>query len=152
MRELGATIEDLPSRMDFDQAQANFYNAARDGLARALHLARRRGGDRAAVRARPAAPHGRGRPRARRASTPRTRSSYLGVVEQRVRSLHTGCRWVLHSLADMKAKGSPGEHLTALVAATIARQRCGRVVAEWERARLDEVPARERAGRRSRST
>ncbi len=33
MRELTVTLEDLPSRIDFDQAQANFYNAARDGLA-----------------------------------------------------------------------------------------------------------------------
>ncbi|MCA9585103.1 MAG: CBS domain-containing protein, partial [Myxococcales bacterium] len=38
--------------------------------------------------------------------------------------------------------GSAGERLTALVAATIARQSSGRPVAEWERARLDEVVAR----------
>ena len=32
MSELGATIEDLPARMDFDHARANLYAAARDGL------------------------------------------------------------------------------------------------------------------------
>ena len=42
----------------------------------------------------------------------------------------------------MKSRGSPGERLTALVAATIARQETARPVAEWERARLDEIPAR----------
>ncbi len=45
----------------------------------------------------------------------------LGVVEARVRSLHTGSRWALRSFADMKAKGPHGEHLTALVAASVDR-------------------------------
>jgi CBS domain-containing protein len=39
----------------------------------------------------------------------------------------------------MNNKGSSGERLNALVAATVARQKTGRPVAEWERARLDEV-------------
>jgi CBS domain-containing protein len=46
---------------------------------------------------------------------------------------------MLQSLAGMKDRGSPGERLTALVAATVARQKTGRVVSEWERARLDEI-------------
>lgn len=141
MRELTATIEDLPARMDFDQARANFYNAAREGLsARFVWLD---GEDVIAQpfvldRLLPLAEAGLARGGVDDADA----KKYLGVVERRVRSLHTGSRWALRSLADMKPEGSPGDHLAALVAATIARQDTGRPVAEWERARLDEVPAR----------
>ncbi|HVH44881.1 MAG TPA: CBS domain-containing protein [Labilithrix sp.] len=141
MRELTATIEDLPARMDFDHAQANFYNAARDGLsARFTWL----DGEEVIAqpfvldRLLPIAEAGLSRGGVDDADI----KKYLGVVEKRVRTLHTGSRWALRSLADMKAKGPSGEHLTALVAATIARQETARPVAEWERARLDEVPAR----------
>ena len=41
------------------------------------------------------------------------RERYLGVVERRVRTGRTGSRWMLHSLADMKDHGTPGERLTA---------------------------------------
>lgn len=141
MKELCATIEDLPSRMEFDHAQANFYAAARDGLgARFSWL----DGEEVIAqpfildRLLPLAEAGLARARVADADAKR----YLGVVEKRVRTLHTGSRWALRSLSDMKARGSAGERLTALVAATIARQETARPVAEWERARLDEVPAR----------
>ena len=141
MRELTATIEDLPARMDFDEAQANFYNAAREGLAaRFIWL----DGEEVIAqpfvldRLLPLAESGLARAGVEDSDIKR----YLGVVEKRVRTLHTGSRWALRSLADMKPRGTPGEHLAALVAATIARQETGRPVAEWERARLDEVAAR----------
>jgi CBS domain-containing protein len=141
MKELCATIEDLPSRMDFDHAQANFYNAAREGLAARFTWL---DGEEVIAqpfvldRLLPIAEAGLARSGVDDADAKR----YLGIVEKRVRTLHTGTRWALRSLADMKARGAPGEHLTALVAATIARQETARPVAEWERARLDEVPAR----------
>lgn len=141
MRELTTTIEDLPARMDFDHAQANFYNAAREGLsARFVWLD---GEDVIAQpfvldRLLPLAEAGLARSGVHDADAKR----YLEVIDRRVRSLHTGARWALRSLADMKPKGSQGDHLAALVAATIARQATGRPVSEWERARLDEVPAR----------
>ena len=141
MTELTQTIEDLPSRMDFDNAQANFYAAARDGLAARFTW---RDGEEVIAqpfildRLLPLAESGLARANVDDADA----KKYLGIVEKRVRTLHTGSRWALRSLADMKSRGAPGEHLTALVAATIARQDTGRPVAEWERARLDEVPSR----------
>jgi len=141
MKELTATVEHLPSRIEFDHAQANFYNAARDGLsARFTWL----DGEEVIAqpfvldRLLPLAEQGL----ARGGVDDTLIKRYLGVIEKRVRSLHTGTRWALRSLVDMKSKGTQGEHLTAIVAATIARQETGRPVAEWERARLDEVPAR----------
>jgi CBS domain-containing protein len=141
MRELSETIEDLPSRMDFDHAQANFYNAARDGLAARFNWL---DGEEVIAqpfildRLLPIAEAGLARSKV----DPDDAKKYLGVVEKRVRTLHTGTRWALRSLSDMKPSGLPGEHLTALVAATIARQETSRPVTEWERARLDEIPKR----------
>ncbi len=156
MRELTATIENLPARMEFEQAQQNFYNAARDSLgARFVWL----DGEEVIAqpfildRLLPLAEAGL----ARAGVDGDEAKRYLGIVDKRVRSLHTGSRWALRSLADMKPRGgdpgssrgvdgsrsgTQGEHLAALVAATIARQETARPVAEWERARLDEIPKR----------
>ncbi len=63
---------------------------------------------------------------------------YLGVIEERVRSKRTGSQWLLHSLSSMKRDAALGDRLTSLTAATIARQKEGRPVHEWEPARLIE--------------
>jgi CBS domain-containing protein len=136
MVELGSTLDDLPRRLDISQARANLYAAARDGLGarftwldgeevlaqplildRLLPLARA-GLDRAGV-------------------DPEDSARYLGIVERRVRSLHSGSRWVIRSLAGMQ-EVSAGLRGTLLVAAMIARQRSGRVVSEWEPAEVRE--------------
>jgi CBS domain-containing protein len=138
MSELTATIEDLPARMDFDHAQANFYNAARDGLSSRFTWL-----DSEEVIAQPfvverllpLAEKGLARAGVDDADA----KKYLGIIDERVRSLRTGSRWMLRSLQSMKSRGSQGERLNAVVAATIARQKTGRPVVEWERARLDEL-------------
>jgi len=61
------------------------------------------------------------------------------VVEARVRSQRTGARWQMSSWTALKDKATSGQRSNALVAATVQRQQTGRPVAEWERARLDEV-------------
>lgn len=141
MSELTATIENLSARMDFDHAQANFYAAARDGLAARLTWL-----DNEEVIAQPFILD-RLLPLAeaglvRAGVDPYAITRYLGVIDQRVRSLRTGAQWQLRSLANMKARGSTGERLAAMTAATVARQNTGRPVAEWERARLDEIQGR----------
>lgn len=141
MSELTATVEDLPSRLEFERASHNFYAAARDGLA-----ARFTWIDNEEVIAQPfilerlipLAEKGL----ARAGVDDKDSKRYLEVVDQRVRSLRTGSQWVLRSLETMKNRGSPGERVAAVVAATVARQRTGRPVCEWERARLDEIQGR----------
>ncbi|MBX3227924.1 MAG: CBS domain-containing protein [Labilithrix sp.] len=143
MRELTETVEDLPARMEFENAKQNFYNASREGLsARFVWL------DGQDVIAQPfildhllpLAERGLARGGVDDAEA----KKYLSVIDKRVRSLHTGTRWALRSLQDMKprGRGNRGEELAALVAATIARQETARPVSEWERARIDELPAR----------
>lgn len=138
MSELSATIDDLPARMDFDHAQANFYAAARDGLAARFTWL---DGEEAIAqpfildKLLPLAEKGLSRAGVDDADA----KKYLGVVEERVRTLRTGSNWMLRSLSSMKSRGSQGERLNAVVAATLARQKSGRPVVEWERARLEET-------------
>jgi CBS domain-containing protein/gamma-glutamylcysteine synthetase len=141
MMELVATIESVPPHLAFEHAAANFDSVARDGLSARLTwldgeetLAQPLVLDKLL----PLAEKGLARGGVDEADAKR----YLGIIDARVRSMRTGSNWMLHSLSGMKDKGSPGERLNALVAATIARQKSGRVVAEWERARLDEAHAK----------
>ncbi len=147
MSELGATVEDVTTRIEFDDALANFYAAARDGLgARMTWL------DGEEVMAQtlvlekllPLAEAGL----KRAGADPNDITRYLGVIEQRARTMRTGSRWALSSFAGMKDRGSLGEKLTALTAATVARQMTGRTVSDWERARLDEVGSAKNSYRR----
>ena len=138
MSEMGATIEDVTGLMDFEHAQTNFVNAARQGLGatftwfegeeipapklileRLLPLAAA-GLDRAGI-----------------AHVDRDR--YLGVIEKRVATGRTGSRWILQSLAGMRDHGTPAERLNALTAAIVARQTENRPVHDWELARLGEA-------------
>lgn len=140
MTELGATIDDVADRMQFDEARVNLYAAARDGLRARftwldgqevlaqpfvldtlLPLAKA-GLDRAGV-------------------DPKDSARYLGIIEQRAKSLHTGSAWQLNSLTKMRGRGTPGARATALVAGLVARQKTDAVVADWELATLSEKDA-----------
>jgi CBS domain-containing protein len=140
MAELGAQGEDVTRRIDFDQAGANFYSAAREGLGvnftwldgeeiTASHLV--------LDRLIPLAEAGLRRQGIVEADIKR----YLSVVDARVRTARTGARWLLSSWNALKNKATSRERSSALVAATVQRQQTGRPVAEWERARLDEADA-----------
>jgi CBS domain-containing protein len=140
MAELGARLEDVSGRLDFDQAGANFYTAAREGMG--AHFTWLDGEELSATqlileRLLPIAEAGLRRQRINDEDVKR----YLGVIDARCRSGRTGARWLLSSWNALRDKAPPGERSNALVAATINRQLTGRPVSEWERARLDEVEA-----------
>jgi len=138
MAELGAREEDVTRRIDFEQAGANFYTAAREGLG--AHFTWLDGEDLSAAhlvldRLLPLAEAGLRRHGIFEDDIKR----YLSVIDQRVRTARTGSRWLLSSWSALKGQATTGERSNALVAATVARQETGRPVAEWERARLDEA-------------
>ncbi|HUJ61087.1 MAG TPA: glutamate-cysteine ligase family protein [Kofleriaceae bacterium] len=140
MAELAARHEDITRRIEFDQAGANFYTAAREGLGASFTWLD--GKDISAERLMldellPIAEAGLRRQNVNDDDIKR----YLGVVDARVRSGRTGARWQLSSWNALKDKATSGERSIALVAATLQRQGTGRPVSEWERARLDEVVA-----------
>lgn len=60
------------------------------------------------------------------------REYYLGIIDQRVRTLRTGSRWQLESLARMKNQGSLDERLRSLTSSMITQQRAGRPIHEWD--------------------
>lgn len=64
---------------------------------------------------------------------------YLGVIEERVKSLRTGAQWMVDSYSAMKEEGNRSESLSALVAATLSRQRTGKPVHTWDPAALWEA-------------
>lgn len=138
MTELSHTLEGLASKMDFDHAKANFYAAAREGLSARFSWI---SGEEVIAQPfildhlLPLAESGLARAKVDEADAKR----YLGIFDKRVRSLRTGSRWMLRSLSGMRGGGSAGEGLSALVAATVARQSEGKPVSEWEDARLEEA-------------
>lgn len=140
MNELGATIDDVGERLAFDDARANLYAAARDGL-----RARFRWLDGEEVLAQPFVLD-RLLPLAR-AGLERAKvngkdiNRYLGIIERRTRSLQTGSAWQLNSLSGMRGRGTPGARATALVAGMVVRQKTDSVVADWELANLSEKDA-----------
>jgi len=138
MVELGHRELDFTHRIDFDQAGANFYTAAREGIG--SHFTWLDGEDvtaRALVLERllPLAEAGLHRQKV----NPAHIKKYLGVVEERVRTARTGARWQLSSWNSLRDRATPSERATAVVAATVQRQLTGRPVSDWERARLDEA-------------
>jgi predicted transcriptional regulator len=137
MTELGATIDQLPPLLEYEQARANLYSAAREGLG--ARLAWIDGRDYTAQslildKLLPIARAGLARSKVHDADA----DHYLKILEERVSLRRTGSRWTLLSLAGMKGAGTQGARQTTLVAATIARQASGKVVSEWELARLEE--------------
>ncbi|HYM80520.1 MAG TPA: glutamate-cysteine ligase family protein [Candidatus Limnocylindria bacterium] len=138
MISLAAKVEDITQRIEFEQAKTNFVSAAREGLG--AHLVWLDGELLPAPqlvldRLLPLADEGLSAVGIDAAD----RSRYLGIVEQRARTGRTGSRWLIHSLTGMKGRGTPAERLNALTAATVARQREGRPVSEWEPAQLEEA-------------
>jgi len=131
------TGRDVPQRLDFDSARANFNAAAREGLraqfdwldGRTLPAGElllenliplaRQGLDELGVDAEDA-------------------ERYLGIVRRRVESGQTGSTWLLKSHAGMKDQGTRAERLTCLTGALLDRQNAGSPVHTWELARLDE--------------
>lgn len=140
MAEMGAKMEDVTGRIDFDQAGANFYTAAREGVG--AHFTWLDGEEISAThlildKLLPIAEAGLRRQNIVDEDVKR----YLGTIDQKVRTARTGARWLMSSWNAMKDKGTPGERANALVAATVQRQQTGRPVSEWERARIDEAEA-----------
>ena len=129
---------DVTSVMEFDVARENFVAAARLGLG--AHLSWPERGNIPAqqlllVDLLPVARQG--------LQDLDTDSSdidrYLGVIEERVRSLRTGSQWQVDSYDAMKCDGSQAECLTAIVAATVSRQLSEQPVHTWELASLEEA-------------
>jgi len=137
MTELGPTIGDIPSRMSFDDARANLYAAAREGIrARLMWLD---GEEMLAPQLLlekliPLATKGLQRMNIDAADIAR----YMGILERRAKNLRTGANWSLQSLSSMGSRGTPGQRLTAMTAGMVTRQKGNQPVCDWDLAGIDE--------------
>jgi CBS domain-containing protein len=135
---LSHKFDDITKVMEFEDAKMNFNSAARLGLGAQLswfdgetlpaanlicdHLV-------------PLARDGL----ERRGIAAEDVDRYLGVIERRVAGYRTGAQWIVNSLAGMRSRGTMGERLNALTAATVSRQKAEQPVSEWELAKLEEA-------------
>jgi CBS domain-containing protein len=135
----GAKVfHDVPKRLDFDDAKANFVAAGRYGLKAGLTWF-----DNQAINAQelildvllPIAREGLLEATVDEDDVTRL----LDIIEGRVSTGRTGAWWLVRSFQQMKAAGTSGERLVALTAATADRQGSGRPVHEWETAKIDEA-------------
>lgn len=69
---------------------------------------------------------------------------YLDVLEERVRSKHTGSQWQLDSYHFLQGRGNRVERLAAITAATVENQTTGRPVHTWDPAALEQAGGWER--------
>lgn len=129
---------DVTRAIEFDQAKTNFLTAARLGMTAQFtwfdhrrHLAQ----DLIRHELIPLAREGL----AASGIVASDIDRYLGVIEERATSGRTGARWLLDSLAGLKDQGTGTERLSALTAATLARQKDGAPVHTWPLARLEEA-------------
>ncbi len=135
---LSDLYEDITKVIDFENAKMNFLNAARQGLSAQMSWLEGHEMPAAQLILDTLLPMAR-ESLGKRGIDPADIQRYLGVIEDRVSRGQTGSRWFLNSLAAMKDKGTPGERLIALTAATVTRQKEGRPVSEWPLAEIGEA-------------
>ncbi|HSO73998.1 MAG TPA: CBS domain-containing protein [Blastocatellia bacterium] len=137
MSGLANEHRDITDRIQFDDAKSNFHAAARFGLDAQLMWLDGEvlpACDLICRRLLPLAREGLLEAGIRPADVDR----YLGVIDERVKSGRTGSQWMLSSFSDMRKEATKDEALTALTAATVARQVEGKPVHEWSPARAAE--------------
>ncbi len=126
------------SRMaSFDEARANFSNAAREGLASTMVWTDHEEYPASALMLDvllPLAENGLRSVGVDDGDVDR----YLGVIERRVRSGYTGNRWQIMSMRGMNQQGELGQRLNSLTAGMAARQIVGNPVSEWTAATMKE--------------
>lgn len=128
---------DLPARLEFADAKANFFAAARRGLNTTFAWLDGEpvpAGILIRERLLPVAAAGL---RALGVADDEA-ARYLSIIERRVASGRTGSRWLEQSALSMAGVASRPERCAALTAALVARQRSGLPVHEWELARIEE--------------
>ena len=128
---------DITEHMSFDHAHKNFFAAAQHGLDAQLAWT----GDVIAPADRlildellPLAREGLEAP----GLDAENIDLYLGTIEERVSSRRTGAQWLLESIAGLSTDAPLTERLSAVTAATAARQQNGAPVHTWAPARLEE--------------
>ncbi len=127
----------IDQKLDFDDAKANFFAAARHGLQAQFTWVHGRTYTAGALILNHLLPLAR-EGLTKQNVLPQDIERYLTVIEDRVKSGRTGAQWMHVSLAGMAGRGTRDKRLRTLTGAMIARQRQGDPVHTWELATIDE--------------
>ncbi len=130
---------DIKQVMKFDDAKANFVNAARMGLRAKFHWMKGEEWPADELILQRLLPQAREGLKSRGVDEGDI-ERYLGVIEGRVRSGQTGAQWMLDSNDEMAktGKAKAGERARALVKTLSRVQWSGKPVHEWPHATLDK--------------
>jgi CBS domain-containing protein len=131
MLALPAEYGDISRRMNFEDAKANFFAAARYDLHAQLTWIDNQSVSAASLirdHLLPLARQGLQQAKVDASDI----SNYLGVIDERVRTRQTGARWTLRSLAAMQNLEPKDLRLTELAARMLREQKEGKPVHEWE--------------------
>ncbi len=137
MSEFAVDAEQIPRRLKFDDARANFFAAARHGLRSQFTWL-----DEESISAVdllkeqliPMARSGLKRSGIRKIDIDR----YLGVIEERVENRQTGARWVLSSLEAMGSERSVDERMRNLTESIVVNQRDELPISQWPLAHFNQ--------------
>jgi CBS domain-containing protein len=66
-------------------------------------------------------------------------NNYLGIIEERVKSGHTGSQWMIESYNSIRKNGTRDQALVATTAAIYNRQQEMKPIHEWSLANIDEA-------------
>jgi CBS domain-containing protein/gamma-glutamylcysteine synthetase len=136
LRSVPEEYGEISQTMDFHDARANFFAAAKLGIGADLAWPGGGGGADELMRDRllPMARDG-----LREAGVDADDADrYLSVIRERLDRKRTGASWILESMSGMAGSGSAEERLRALTGAIAARQRSDAPVADWDLASLEE--------------
>ena len=137
MLSLPQEYGDIARRMSFDDAKTNFFRAARHGLDAQFNWIDGKGHTASSLVLDHLLPLAR-----RGLAAAKVNSSdvdtYLGIIEERVRSRQTGARWILKSLEALHDVGPKDLSQRRLTAAMLDCQKKGRPVHRWPLIKLSD--------------
>lgn len=135
---IGREYKDFTKFIEFDDAKANFYTAARQGIGAFMTWTHRKVYPIRELMLQELLPLAReGLTQANIDSSDIDR--YLGVIEERVKSGRTGSTWMLHSYLKLQKNVSQDQMLRTLVTSSISRQKEKNTIQDWAFPEFDEV-------------
>lgn len=128
----------IHKKMEFDDAKTNFVRAARQGLgAQFIWMNGKQVASQKLILSEliPIAHEGLTKMRIKKEDI----EYYMGILEERVHSGRTGSQWMLDTFGDLRKEGTRYEATVATTAGMYHRQKTGRPVHTWDKARMDEA-------------
>lgn len=138
MNALPPQFEKLHTTFDFDEIKSNFLRAAKMGMGAMFRWVDNKvysSQDLILNELIPLAKQGLEKAGIRKKDI----TKYMAVIQERVETGISGSQWILDSYANMKDKGTKDEMFVAITAAMNKRQKSGKPVAKWPKAKIDEA-------------